>query len=353
MTIASMLGRLRDLDPDGHGRIKGLRLVAAYGIAAILGGLHALTTLQLPPAVLAIMAGAYALWASVSEARTAPAASCRDLVVLCATAGLGALLYIGLAPLFRLAMPAGAEFALVVGAFFVGFLKRYGVLGSGMGSQLYIGEILAYNFNLVAADIASVAIAVLIAIPSAIIPRLLAGKLEYTGTVGALSPTDIPERWPLPPEAIMGIQAAIAAVVAIAINLVFGLAESVWAVTAATYVVASTASGTVDRVRRRIVGTMIGVPLGLLCLPLAIHAPVLLWAAGALAMVLYGMALPTRYDIACGAFAFTLVVTLAASGQHSIELLAARTWQTLLGGGLGLAAALWILPLRERRRVAS
>jgi uncharacterized membrane protein YccC len=70
-------------------------------------------------------------------------------------------------------------------------------------------------------------------------------------------------------------------------------------------------------------------------------------------MILYGMALPKRYDIACGAFAFTLVVTLAASGEHSIELLAARTWQTILGGALGLAAALWILPLRERQAAAS
>ncbi|OZI66946.1 FUSC family protein [Bordetella genomosp. 11] len=347
--MPSLLARLQDLDPDGHGRIKGLRLVAAYGIAAMLGGVHALATLRLPPATLAFLAGAYALWASVSEARATPGASCRDLAVLCATSGLGALLYIGVGPSLARLMPAGAEFALVLGAFLVGFLKRFGVLGAGMGSQVYIGEILAYSFNFDRTDLVSVGVAVSIAIPSAIIPRLLAGRFEYTGTVGALSPADIPNRWPLAPETIMGIQAAIAAVIAIAINQAFGLAESVWAVTAAAYVVASTASGTVERVRRRIVGTLVGVPLGLICLPLATHAPVLLWSAGALAMVLYGIALPKRYDIACGAFAFTLVVTLAASGQHSIELLAARTWQTILGGTLGLAAALWILPLRERR----
>jgi hypothetical protein len=349
----TMLMRLQALDPDGRGRIKGLRLVAAYGIAALLGGVHALTILKLPPATLAILAGAYALWASVSEARSAPAASCRDLAVLCATSGLGALVYIGIAPVLLRTIPAGAEFSLVVGAFLVGFMKRYGVLGAGMGSQFYIGQILAYNFNLNYADIASVGTAVLLAIPSAVIPRLLTGRLEYTGTVGALSPTDIPDRWPLQPETIMGLQAAIAALIVIIINQTFGLAESVWAVTAATYVVATTASGTIARVRHRIIGTLIGVPLGLICLPLATHAPVLLWAAAALATILYGMALPTRYDIACGAFAFTLIVTLAASGQHSIELLAARSWQTILGGTLGLAAAIWILPLRERKAAAS
>ena len=64
-------------------------------------------------------------------------------------------------------------------------------------------------------------------------------------------------------------------------------------------------------------------------------------------MVVYAMALPERYDIACGAFAFTLIVTLAASGVHSVPLLAARAWETLLGGLLGWAAATFILPLRS------
>lgn len=344
---------LRQLDPDGRGRIKGLRLVAAYGIAAILGGLHGLSTLQLPPATLAILAGGFALWASVSEARDGVAASCRDLLVLCATAGLGALLYIGLAPYVMRVLPAGGEFTLAIGGFFVGFLKRYGVLGAGMGSQLYIGDVLAYSFGLTYADVPALGVVVLVAMVSATAPRLLTGRFEHTGTVGALAPADVPHRWPLPPEAIMGLQAAVAATAAIVINQVFGMAESVWAVTACIYVVASTASGTMDRVRRRILGTLVGVPLGLACLPLATHAPALLWAAAALAMILYGMALQTRYDVACAAFAFTLIVTLAASGQHSVELLAARAWQTVLGGGLGLASALWIFPLRAREPAPS
>lgn len=92
---------------------------------------------------------------------------------------------------------------------------------------------------------------------------------------------------------------------------------------------------------------MIGVPIGLACLPVAEHAPLLIWGAAALAMVIYAMASPERYDIACAAFAFTLIVTLAASGVHSIPLLTARAWETLLGGILGLAAAIFIFPLRS------
>ncbi len=67
-------------------------------------------------------------------------------------------------------------------------------------------------------------------------------------------------------------------------------------------------------------------------------------------MIVYAMALPERYDIACGAYAFTLIVTLAASGEHSVAVLAARGWETLLGGGLGLVAATLLFPLRPPRR---
>jgi uncharacterized membrane protein YccC len=53
--------------------------------------------------------------------------------------------------------------------------------------------------------------------------------------------------------------------------------------------------------------------------------------------------------VACGAFAFTLVVTLAVSGEHSPAVLVARAWETLLGGALGIAAAMLMFPLREAR----
>jgi uncharacterized membrane protein YccC len=158
----------------------------------------------------------------------------------------------------------------------------------------------------------------------------------------------VKQRWKISPELIMGLQAASAALIVVALNSVIPLPESVWAITACTYVVAATASGTVERIRRRIVGTLLGVPLGLVCLPLAEHAPLVIWGLAAAAMIVYAMALPERYDIACGAFAFTLIITMAANGQHSIFLLAARAWETLLGGGLGLAAAMLIFPLRER-----
>jgi uncharacterized membrane protein YccC len=70
-------------------------------------------------------------------------------------------------------------------------------------------------------------------------------------------------------------------------------------------------------------------------------------------MIIYAIALPDRYDIACGAFAFTLVVTLAASGEHSPGVLSARLWETMIGAILGLATATLVLPLRPAREVVA
>ncbi len=337
--IASWLERI---DPGAHRRIKGLRLVTAYGIAAMLGTMADIER-GLPDApALSSLAGGIALWASVSEGRGGRTKSSRDLLALSAAAVIGALSYVLLAPLLRSLGPAGPELALALGAFLVGYLRRFGLTGTGIGSQIFIGQLLAYGAGLDLRDIPTILIAGLLAAVAAIVPRLLSGPAEQPPAVPIPA---VPVPGALRPELIMGLQAAAAALAIVALNAAVGLPESAWAITACTYVVASSPTATIDRVKRRILGTAIGVPIGLACLPLAAAAPLLLWAAAALAMVIYAMALPARYDIACGAYAFVLIVTLAATGEHSFMLLGARAWETMLGGAVGLAAALLIHPL--------
>jgi hypothetical protein len=348
--VAAVDRWLDRVDPGTHRRIKGLRLVTAYGIAAALGTLQDIAH-SVPSSIsLGYLAGSFALWASVSEGKTTRAESSRDLVLLCFSAALGAVLFVVLSGPLQLAGRAGPELVLVTGAFLVGYLKRFGVLGAGAGSQIYIGELLAYSVHLTNADLQAIGIAALIATLASIVPRMLSGPAERPAVAAALAAGPAPTPGKCSPEFFMGLQAAIGALVIVILNGLVGLEESAWAITACTYVVAGSATGTVQRVRRRILGTMIGVPIGLACLPVAEHAPLLIWAAAALAMIIYAMALPERYDVACGAFAFTLIVTLAASGVHSIPLLAARAWETLLGGSLGLAAAMLIFPLRSSDR---
>ena len=344
MTAAARTAAWLDrIDPGTHRRIKGLRLVTAYGMAAMMGSLPTLTR-HAPGPTLSALAGAFALWASVSEAQTTRPRSSRDLAALCAAAVAGALMVVVLAPLLTRPGRPGAELTLATGAFLVGYLRRFGILGTGIGSQIYIGQLTAYGAALTVADVPAILIAGLIAAVAAIVPRLLSGPAEHP----ALAPTQTPFGLRPPAELRMGLQAAIGALLIVALHDAVRLPESVWAITACTYVVAATSAGTLDRVRRRILGTLVGVPIGLACLPVAAEAPLLIWAAAALAMIVYAMALPERYDIACGAFAFTLIVTLELSGDTAISTLAARAWETLIGGALGLAAALLILPIRAR-----
>jgi Fusaric acid resistance protein-like len=337
------------IDPGVHRRIKGLRLVTAYGIAAMLGAMPEISRAVPHASSLSSIAAGFALWASVSEGQATRIKSSRDLLLLNGAAVLGAAIMISLAPILTGAGRPGPEFVLVSGAFLVGYLKRFGILGGGIGSQIFIGQLLTYGARLTSADFGMVVVAGMIGALACIVPRVLSGPAELPALTPALG---VPYSGPrgLSPELRMGLQASLAALVIVALKEEIHLLESAWAITAATYVVAGSASGTIDRVRRRIIGTMLGVPLALACLPLVGHAPLILWAMAALAMVVYAMALPDRYDIACGAYAFTLLVTLALTGEHSLPLLLARAWETVIGGLLGLLAALFIFPLKRARQ---
>ncbi|MGE4047337.1 MAG: FUSC family protein [Acetobacteraceae bacterium] len=341
--LAAVARWLDHIDPGVHRRIKGLRLITAFGIAAMLGTLGDIRHGLPDAASLSLLAGNFALWASVSKGRATRAESSRDLVLLSAAASVGAASFAILAPLLAHFGRAGPELVLVLGAFCVGYVRRFGLTGTGIGSQIYIGQLLAYGVALQPPDLPTIAVAGAIAAVASVVPRVLSGSAEHPPPPPAPSP-----RRPgaLPPELVMGLQAGTGALLIVALNALVGLVQSAWAITACTYVIAGSSTGTVERVRRRIIGTMVGVPLALAVLPLAATLPVVVWSAAALAMVIYAMALPERYDIACGAYAFTLIVTLAVAGEHSIWMLAARAWETLLGGALGLAAATLLFPLR-------
>ena len=266
--LISIGGWFDRIDPGTHRRIKGLRLVTAFGLAALLATVPQISrghATSLGP-----LAAGFALWASVSEGKTTRYESARDLAFLCIAAGLGAASLVIFTPLLGAGWP---ELILISGSFCAGFLRRFGVLGSGIGSQI-----------------------------------LIALSIVVLGHFVVLT-------------------------------------ESAWAIAACTYVVASSPSGTIDRVRRRIIGTMVGVPLAIACLPLAVHAPLAIWLAAATAMVVYAVALPDHYDIASGAYAFALIVTMAASGEYPVATLLARLWETVVGGALGVAVLLLLTPV--------
>ena len=328
------------VDPGAERRLKGLRLVAAYALAVTLGSLWDVLNRTSSGIHVAQLAGGFALWASVSEARSERFAASRDLVILCAVAMVGAVSYALLSPLLRQHDWISGESVLVTGAFLVAYLKCFGTLGAGIGSQLYIGQLLAFGFNAGPGDLGSIGAAGLIAVLASVLPRWLVHRTQRAQVAAAAannSPSPDQET-----SLLNGIQTAVAAAVVVALNNVFVLTESAWAITACVYVITATPQGTLQRARHRIVGTLVGVPIGLACMPLAAYAPMLTWGLAGVAIIVYTIALPSRYDIACGAFAFTLIVTLEMSGQHSTAVLISRVWETMLGATLGVATALLI-----------
>src|SRR6185437_3505089 len=150
--MTSVTAWLDRIDPGTHRRIKGLRLITAFGIAWLAGTQQG-QALALPErAWLGALAAGFALWASVSEAQTTRAASSRDLALLVLAALAGAAMMIVLAPLLAQTGRGGPELTLVTGAFLVSYLRRYGVLGAGIGSQVFVGQLLAYGAGLTRAD---------------------------------------------------------------------------------------------------------------------------------------------------------------------------------------------------------
>jgi hypothetical protein len=336
--VARWLDRI---DPGAHRRIKGLRLVTAYSIAAMLGTMPEIVRSVPNGAALSSLAAGFSLWASVSEGQATRLRSTCDLLLLNAASVAGAIMVATLTPLLSGTARLGPELLLVSGGFLVGYLKRFGIRGAGIGSQIFIGQLLAFGAGLTSAHLNMIVVAGMIGSVASIVPRILSGPAEHPATSPLVSFVSRPSQ-----SLTMGLQAAFSALVIVVLNGWIHLAESAWAITASTYVVAGSARGTIDRVRQRIIGTMLGVPLALVCLPLVVHAPLIIWICAALAMIVYAMALPERYDVACGAYAFTLLVTLALTGQYSLSLLLARAWETVVGGLLGLAVTTFIFPLR-------
>ena len=216
--IARAKAFLDRIDPATHRRIKGLRLVTAYGIAALLGTLLG-SSYGIPnSALLASLAGGFALWASVSEGQATRALSARDLGLFSAAGMLGAFSMLAFAPVFGRHGWPGPELTLVTGSFLVGYLRRFGILGAGIGSQVYIGQLLVYGAGSVRVTSLTILLAGVIAVVAAIVPRLLSGPAELPIPALAVAPRFSTTGGFRSPEVRMGLQAAIAALVIVLLN---------------------------------------------------------------------------------------------------------------------------------------
>jgi hypothetical protein len=194
------------------------------------------------------------------------------------------------------------------------------------------------------------------------IALLRVGLATRHGTQPEIAPETSPTAAPQPQARLAGacllpttriaIQAGLSALAIIAANAVLGMDHMLWALAASTYVISSSVADTWSRGLRRIVGTAVGVAFGLAIALLFAHVPLIVWVMAALAMVVYSTWLPLRYDVACGAYAFALVVTLAEAGHSSWNAASARGLDTVIGAAIGMTFSALILPVRLRDQLA-
>lgn len=323
--------------------IKGARIVAGYASAAViaLGLAHWLWPAQ--GELMLMLAANMALWASVSEVGRSRRHGAGQLLLMCLAFVLGAASFAWLGGLLAHAGRAAPEFALLIGAVAVGALRRFGGAGAGVGSQFYIGQMLAWSLGLRVSQFDQLLAAGVAATVATLLCRALLTEFIHAEPRPELEP-------PLPDTLTaieMGMQCGLGALLVLVLDAIVGLQEPAWAVTACVYVVAGTPDRTLVRGRQRMLGTLVGVALGLAMLPLVDRVPWVAWAGAAAAMLLYTTALAARYDLACGAFAFTLMVTLAAQGEHSLMVLSSRAWETLLGAAIAMLLSRWLRLRRE------
>ena len=141
--VEKIVGWLDRIDPGVHRRVKGLRLVTAYGIAAMLGALLYSSDHISGGSFLSYLAAGFGLWASVSEGQATRWLSTRDLVILNAAAVTGALSLIGLAPILMRHGQLGPEWILITGAFLVGISSDSESLVRASGTRSISASFLA------------------------------------------------------------------------------------------------------------------------------------------------------------------------------------------------------------------
>jgi hypothetical protein len=137
-----------------------------------------------------------------------------------------------------------------------------------------------------------------------------------------------------------------------AMKRAFDLPHALWAMAASTFVISSSIADTWSRGISRVGGTALGVAVGLGVALLFPHDTLVVWGLASLAVVIYSTALPLSYGVACGAYGFALVATLAAQGGSSWDAATGRGLATLVGAGVGMAFSVAILPVRLRDQLA-
>lgn len=325
------------------GLLKGARLIVAYALAAGLSVAIAKHTYADLTSTLSLTSG-ITLWACVSESAFSYRRALWEVALLVLAGAAASSLMLALSAHIPGESFQWSNYLLVIGAFLVASLRSYGSFFAGLGSQTYIGLLLAGGCKPEFPWRTAGPLIFIAALVSATVPQILLHPLHVIEEEDVVGTDSFAGRWHQ--GCWLGLQAAFPAIVILITAHFFHLSEAAWAITAAAYVVSLYSSATAGRIRQRLVGTAIGVPLGLIFLVLSPRAHIVIWGFAAAGMILYAVSLPKRYDMACASYAFVLMLTMIANGERSVVLLASRIGETLFGCVLAYLSMIAMSSLR-------
>ncbi|HEX7977704.1 MAG TPA: FUSC family protein, partial [Gemmatimonadaceae bacterium] len=155
------------------------------------------------------------------------------------------------------------------------------------------------------------------------------------------------------PELRLAVQATLAVALAVVAGRAISGARWYWAAIAAyvVFVRATTVGETFSRAWQRVLGTLVGVAIGLLVATLVGHRP---WPAAVVGFVAvffayYLMRISYTGMIAC--FTVSLALLYEEMGRAPASLMALRLAETFAGAAIGVLVSALVLPVRSTTRV--
>ncbi|MFH1037110.1 MAG: FUSC family protein [PVC group bacterium] len=149
----------------------------------------------------------------------------------------------------------------------------------------------------------------------------------------------------LRPTTRMAVQGAVAVGLVLFVNSLLGLERPYWGALMAVVVIAGSWGENLGKLKQLLLGTLGAVAGSLVFLAMTGRHPVPVLAVSLTCLFLWAYYAPVSYTVSCawmGAFAI-ITVTFLQGGSNQIAL--GRGIQVILGGGLGILASAFILPV--------
>lgn len=143
----------------------------------------------------------------------------------------------------------------------------------------------------------------------------------------------------------VALQGALATSITTGLDIGLGLSHAYWATMTVMFVMGNSVGETYVRARYRVVGTLVGVLIGIGYLLAAGDAFLPMVLLGTVAQVISVITARDRYDVSSAAVGFSVVVGLHLVVGLDTEGMLARIYETIIGAVIALVVSSFVLPV--------